>query len=59
MQVDDLVQVGDLVRYDMDDLCVGVITCIDPDGLGDDGEVEVTWVGGSVSNHSTYFLEKI
>ena len=52
-------QVGDLVRYDMDDLCVGVITCIDPERLGDDGEVEVTWADGSVSNHSTYFLEKI
>jgi len=52
-------KVGDLVRYDMDDLCVGVVTCIDPEELGDDGEVEVVWVGGAVSNHSTYFLEVI
>ena len=52
-------KIGDLVRYDMDEDCVGVVTCIDPEDLGDDGEVEVAWIGGGVSSHSTYFLEVI
>jgi len=39
----------------------GIITCIDPEELGDKEEVEVTWLTGftDVSNHSTWNLEVI
>ena len=58
------VQVGDLVRaeswprssvYD-----VGIITCVDPEEIGDAGEVEVLWLDDNrVLNHTTRYLEVI
>ena len=49
-------KVGDLVKYGM---WFGVITCVDPEELGDIYEVEVTWHDGSISNHSTGFLDLV
>ena len=47
-------EVGDLVKYTD---CVGVITCVDPEEVGDTEEVEVVWTDGTAGNHSTYYLE--
>ena len=49
-------KVGDLVRYGE---YFGIVTCIDPEKLGDNEEVEVTWHDGDVSNHSLWFLEAV
>ena len=50
MKVGDLVRVGDFI---------GIITCIDPEEIGDDCEVEVAWNDGDVCNMSVYDLEVI
>jgi len=59
-------KVGDLITltYEgepLDDRAVGIVTCIDPEELGDDEEVEVWWIGHFTghSNHSTWNLEVI
>jgi hypothetical protein len=49
--------VGDLVRHDRGYL--GVITCVDPENLGDIDEVEVAWSDGDVCNMSVWDLDKI
>ncbi len=49
-------QVGDLVGYSR---YIGIVTCIDPEELGDLNEVEVSWLDGEGSNHSACFLEVI
>ena len=49
-------KVGDLVKYGE---YLGIITCIDPEELGDLNEIEVTWSDGEVSNHSAGFLEVV
>lgn len=41
-------QIGDLVTYGK---YIGIVTCIDPEELGDLNEVEVVWHDGEVSNH--------
>ena len=51
-------EVGDLVRHNGDG-DVGIITCIDPEELGDHDEAEVAWASGEMGSHSTYFLEVI
>tara|TARA_Y100000592_G_scaffold1001_1_gene1581 strand:+ start:105 stop:278 length:174 start_codon:yes stop_codon:yes gene_type:complete len=51
-------KVGDLVKQVGWD-GIGIITCIDPEELGDLNEVEVTWSDGVVSNHSAGFLELV
>jgi hypothetical protein len=51
-------QVGDLVKQ----FCwdgFGVITCIDPEEIGDTQEVEVSWSDGDVGNMSCDMLEVI
>ena len=58
-------KVGDLVRaeswphnsvYEF----VGIITCVDPEEVGDVGEVEVRWLDDNrVLNHTTRYLEAI
>ena len=51
-------QVGDLVKQ----FCwdgTGVITCIDPEEIGDTQEVEVSWSEGDVGNMSCGLLEVI
>lgn len=61
-------RVGDLITltYEGEPLdstgkAVGIVTCIDPEELGDDEEVEVWWIGHFTghSNHSTWNLEVI
>ena len=49
-------KVGDLVKYGK---WLGVVTCIDPEEIGDNEEVEVTWHDGDVGNHSTRYLEVV
>lgn len=49
-------KVGDLVKYGK---WFGVVTCIDPEEVGDSKEVEVTWHDGDVANHSMWFLEAV
>jgi hypothetical protein len=50
------VKVGDLVKYDDD---IGIVMCLDPEEIGDDGEVMVMWFDGEVCYHTAYFLEVI
>ena len=55
-------KVGDLVTFEFnpDDVAsLGIVTCIDPEELGDPEEVEVLWNDGDRRNHSTRFLEVI
>ena len=55
-------KVGDLVTLSRGQLrCMGIITCIDPEEIGDNEEVEVLWTSGiaGCSNHSTWNLEVI
>ena len=49
-------QVGDLVKQVSWD-GIGIVTCVDPEQIGDMEEVEVAWNDGDVSNHSTCYLE--
>ena len=51
-------KVGDLVKQ----VCwegLGLVTCIDPEEIGDSEEVEVAWHDGDVCNHSTCYLEVV
>ena len=51
-------QVGDLVIQQSWDE-IGVVTCIDPEEIGDTQEVEVSWSDGDVGNMSCDMLEVI
>ena len=51
-------KVGDLVRH-VGITLIGVVTCVDPEQVGDDDEVEVTWNDGDVCNMSVCYLEVI
>jgi len=48
-------RVGDLVRHDMG--FIGIITDVDPKGVGDISEVKVAWNDGDVCNMSVFDLE--
>ena len=52
-------QVGDLVKMQFSPTysVLGIVTCIDPEEIGDNEEVEVTWSDGDVGNASTRYLE--
>ena len=50
-------KVGDLVKMRGGLPALGIITCVDPEQIGDMEEVEVTWNDGDVSNYSTCYLE--
>ena len=58
-------KVGDLVTAtwvgDRTQKTLGIVTCIDPEEIGDNEEVEVLWTHGLCdrSNHSTIHLEKV
>ena len=53
-------KVGDLVRHDWFAVgFAGIITCIDPEEIGDEWEVEVAWSDGDVGNMSIFDLEVI
>ena len=47
-------QVGDLVEFRGS---FGVITCVDPEQIGDPQEVEVSWSEGDVGNMDCILLE--
>jgi len=51
-------KVGDLVKQVSWD-GIGIVTCVDPEQIGDMEEVEVTWNDGDVCNHSTCYLELV
>jgi|TARA_R110000796_G_scaffold47263_1_gene113835 hypothetical protein len=57
------VEVGDLVKAaswpDTGVADVGLVTCVDPEEIGDNKEVEVTWMDGVRMNHSARYLEVI
>ena len=54
-------QVGDLVKMQFSPTysVLGIVTCIDPEEIGDNEEVEVTWNDGDVGNASTRYLEVV
>ena len=49
-------KVGDLVRMRGVLPVLGIVTCIDPEQIGDMEEVEIAWNDGDVCNHSTDHL---
>ena len=51
-------KIGDLVRLRRGTE-IGIVTCIDPEQVGDDDEIEVHWNDGDVSNMSRWDLEVI
>ena len=51
-------KVGNLVRH-VGIALIGVVTCVDPEQVGDDDEVEVAWNDGDVCNMSVCYLEVI
>ena len=62
MKVGDLVTIaGSMERLGRIPRWTGLITCLDPEEIGDNEEVEVTWLTGftDVSNHSTWKLEVV
>ena len=50
-------RVGDLVRHDQG--YSGIVTCIDPEQVGDDDEIEVHWNDGDVCIMSSWNVEVI
>ena len=50
-------KVGDLVRHDQG--YIGIVTCIDPEQVGDDDEIEVHWNDGDVCIMSIWNVEVI
>jgi len=50
------VQVGDLVRFRGH---IGIVTCIDPEEIGDSQEVEVAWSEGDIGNMDCILLEAV
>ena len=51
-----MIKVGSLVRW-----CdyTGIVTCVDPEEIGDKEEVEVLWFEGDRTNASVRYLEVI
>jgi len=58
-------KVGDLVRHSQakhdyeTTACIGIVTHIDPEEIGDADEVLVVWNDGITMNHSVEYLEVI
>ena len=50
--------VGDLIR-DIEGEYIGIVTHVDPEKVGDGGEVMVVWLDGDSSYHSIEFLERL
>ena len=61
MKVGDLVTIAGSMERLGYPRCVGIVTCLDPEEIGDNEEVEVLWTSGFAdrSNHSTWRLEVI
>jgi len=51
-----LIEVGSLVKGGG---FTGIVTCVDPEEIGDKEEVEVMWLDGDITNARTRFLEVI
>ena len=51
-----LIEVGSLVRGGG---FTGIVTCVDPEEIGDKEEVEVLWLEGDRTNASVRYLEVI
>ena len=51
-----LIKVGSLVKGGG---FTGIVTCVDPEEIGDNEEVEVMWLDGDRTNARTRFLEVI
>jgi len=49
-----LIKVGSLVTGGG---FTGVVTCVDPEEIGDKEEVEVMWLDGDITNASVRYLE--
>ena len=49
-------QVGDLVRFRG---YIGIVTCLDPEEIGDEEEVMVLWNDGDLCYHTAGLLEVI
>tara|TARA_Y100001937_G_scaffold20237_1_gene28181 strand:+ start:2912 stop:3085 length:174 start_codon:yes stop_codon:yes gene_type:complete len=52
-------KVGDLVKMRGGLPALGIITCVDPEQIGDMEEVEVTWNDGDVGNYSVCYLKVV
>ena len=61
MRVGDLVTIAGSMERLGYPRCIGIVTCIDPEEIGDNEEVEVMWVKGWTdrSNHSTENLRVV
>tara|TARA_R110000824_G_scaffold331167_1_gene517913 strand:+ start:283 stop:465 length:183 start_codon:yes stop_codon:yes gene_type:complete len=51
-----MIKVGSLVKGGG---FTGIVTCVDPEEIGDKEEVEVMWLDGDITNARTRFLEVI
>ena len=51
-----LIKVGSLVKYAQ---YIGVVTCVDPEEIGDKEEVEVAWLDGDTTLASVRYLDVI
>ena len=51
-----MIKVGSLVKGGG---FTGIVTCVDPEEIGDKEEVEVAWLDGSKHNASVRYLEVI
>ncbi len=58
MKVGDLVTIAGSMERLGRPRCIGIVTCFDPEEIGDKDEVEVQWTSGftDASNHSTWSL---
>ena len=61
MKVGDLVTIAGSMERLGYPRCIGIVTCLDPEEIGDNEEVEVLWTHGLCdrSSHSTIHLEAI
>jgi hypothetical protein len=49
-------KIGDLVRFRG---YIGIVTCLDPEEIGDEEEVMVLWNNSELCSHTTRLLEVI
>ena len=52
-------KVGDLVKMRGGLPALGIVTCVDPEQIGDMEEVEVIWNDGDVGNYSICYLKVV
>ena len=61
MKVGDMVTIAGSMERLGYPRCIGIVTCLDPEEIGDKDEVKVQWTSGfsECSTHSTWNLETI